>query len=359
MNRKNSFVVVGAALVLLLSGGAVRWLFFRNPVASEADKPEAGVSALVATRPVQKQTLANALTVFGDVTTGTVVTVSFPRAGQITQLRVMAGQRVAAGAALATLSSDPTAQLAFAQAASAARFAQGELDRNQQLFALQLATRSQVDAARKALQDANANLVAQRSLGGDLGQAVVVAPFDGVVVALSAAQGDRLAAGAAILQLGHTDALRVQLGIEPSQSRLVRVGMPVTLSPLQTPGQSVSGKINEVQDLVNPKTQLVSATVVLPVGAANYLLPGTHAQGVIQIGRQDGWAVPRDAVLSDDKGTYLFQVAGGKAHRINVTKGTESADAVAVDGALDPALPVVVLGNYELTEGMAVRESAP
>jgi membrane fusion protein (multidrug efflux system) len=359
MTRKNIFIA--ALLAIAVIGAGIWFLFFKGTSPSQpssAGKPSAEISVLVKTQQLQKQPLANILTAFGDVSTGKIVTVNFPRAGQVSQLHVLVGQRVASGTALATLASDPNVQMAFQQAAGAVRFAQNELQRIQRLFGLQLATESQVDAARKALQDAEANLAAQKKLGGDLGVATVKAPFDGVVVTLNVAQGDRIQPGAAILQLGHTDSLRVQLGIEPSQSRLVKVGMPVALSPLQSQNQTVNGKINELQDLVDPKTQLVNAVVVLPISAANFLVPGMHAQGVIQIGQHEEWAVPRQAVLNDDNGAYIFQVVQGKAHRVNVTKGIESQELIGIEGKLDPKLPVVVLGNYELQEGMKVREAA-
>src|SRR6202011_5620703 len=122
-------------------------------------------------------------------------------------------------------------------------FARGELNRIEELFSLQLATQSQVDAARKALHDAEATLAAQRQLGGDVGLATVTAPFAGVVTAVAVAQGDRIQPGAAILQLGHTDVLRVQLGIEPDDFHLVRLGMPLTLSPVSDFTKTVAASI--------------------------------------------------------------------------------------------------------------------
>jgi hypothetical protein len=68
--------------------------------------------------------------------------------------------------------------------------------------------------------------------------------------------------------------------------------------------------------------------------------------------------VPRQAVLSDDNGSYLYQVAAGHARRVAVAKRAEAGNLVGVDGKLDPALPVVALGNYELEDGMAVRGAA-
>jgi membrane fusion protein, multidrug efflux system len=40
---------------------------------------------------------------------------------------------------------------------------------------------------------------------------------------------------------------------------------------------------------------------------------------------------------------------------VNVTVKVEQGDTYGVDGALDAARPLVVSGNYELEDGMAVR----
>ncbi len=72
--------------------------------------------------------------------------------------------------------------------------------------------------------------------------------------------------------------------------------------------------------------------------------------------------VPRSAVLRDAKGAYLFQVLQGKARRVDVVAGLEQGGLLAVHAApgqrLEPAQPVVSLGNYELQDGMAVRGAA-
>jgi hypothetical protein len=53
----------------------------------------------------------------------------------------------------------------------------------------------------------------------------------------------------------------------------------------------------------------------------------------------------------------VFQVPGGTAHRINVIAGPETQGMIPIAGGINPHLAVVVLGNYELQEGMAVREA--
>jgi membrane fusion protein (multidrug efflux system) len=339
-----SLIVVALGGCWLGCGGA-------PPAPSAAD----AVSALVRTAPLQRQTLTDSLTAFGELTTGQVVAISFPRAGQVARLLVQPAERVNSGSPLVTLASDPNAKLAYTQAQSAVDFARGELRRSEELLALQLATQSQVDSNRKGLQDAEANLATQHQLGGDVGLATVAAPFGGVVTAVAVAQGDRIQPGATLLQLGHTDVLRVQLGIEPDDSPLVHPGLPLTLSPVDDLTKAVSTTIVESHGLINPKTQLVDALAEVPTARAPFLVPGMHVRAAIKVGQHLSWAVPRSAVLTDAKGAYVFQIAAGKARRVNVTAGGESQGLVAISGRIDPQLPVVVVGNYELEDGMRVR----
>jgi hypothetical protein len=76
------------------------------------------------------------------------------------------------------------------------------------------------------------------------------------------------------------------------------------------------------------------------------------------VGTLSALAVPHDALLSDEQGDYVFQVRDGKARRVAVKRGLDAGGLVAVEGLADTRAPVVVEGNYELEDGMAVRESA-
>ena len=96
---------------------------------------------------------------------------------------------------------------------------------------------------------------------------------------------------------------------------------------------------------------LVDVLVKISAGG---LMPGTRVHAEIEVARQTAGVVPRSAVLQDANGAYLFQVAQGKARRINVQTGLEHNGLIAVQGAFDTGLAVVSLGNYELADGMAV-----
>ncbi len=85
---------------------------------------------------------------------------------------------------------------------------------------------------------------------------------------------------------------------------------------------------------------------------------GAPLQATIETRDVTAWAVPRDAVLHDARGDYLFQLDHGKARRVDVTLRSPDGDPVGVLGPLDAKTPVIVQGVYELHDGDAVQESA-
>jgi membrane fusion protein, multidrug efflux system len=98
--------------------------------------------------------------------------------------------------------------------------------------------------------------------------------------------------------------------------------------------------------------------VDVDIAVSDPMLQGETFRAHIETGQLQGWLVPRDAVLTDAQGAYVFQVFGGKAIRVPVSLvGTDRATAV-VDGPLDPRRLLVTQGNYQLSDGMAVRMSA-
>ena len=351
-------IAVGVALVAA-AGGSWAWKSHRGAAPADAAAP--APVATIRSELAKMQSVAETLDVLGDVGASQATGLSFARAGQVTQLSVVVGDKVAKGQVLATLVPDPAVRQAYQQAVDAAATARRERDRQKQLLESHLSTQSQLDAAEKALADAQGAVTALDEQGGARSTSQLLAPFDGVVTTVSALQGDRVQAGASVLQLGRGDLLRVTLGIEPADRARVHVGTPVTLHAVGAPDSSApfTLRVSEVQDSVDAKTQLVGVVVVVPRAAATQFAPGMKAAGRLQVGALQSVAVPRNAVLTDEQGDYVFQVEGGKAHRVKVTRRLDNGTLVAVAGLADLKLPVVVEGNYELEDGMAVKDAAP
>ena len=359
MKRTVAWAIAGLAAIGLVGGAW--WTAHRAGVAAAVDTAAAPPVASVRSELPKVQAVAETLDVLGDVGAGQASGLSFARAGQVTQLSVVVGDRVKKDQVLATLLPDPAVRQAYQQAVDAVALTRRERDRQRQLLDSHLATQSQLDAADKALRDAQGAVVALDEQGGGRGTSELLAPFDGVVTTVSAVQGDRVQAAAPVLQVGRDDQLRVTLGIEPAWRGRVHAGTPVALRAAGAPDSEapLALRVSDVQSAVDAKTQLIGAVVLLPRGAAARFAPGMKVQAQLQVGTVQAVALPRNAVLTDERGDYVFQVDGGKARRVKVTRRLDNGTLAAVDGLADLKLPVVTEGNYELEDGMAVKDAAP
>jgi hypothetical protein len=108
--------------------------------------------------------------------------------------------------------------------------------------------------------------------------------------------------------------------------------------------------------MLNPRTRLVDADVSVPAGS---VISGAAFRAEITVGELSGWIVPHDAVLTDANGSYVFQVAGTTAARVNVTVAGPAGGDDVVQGPLAPQRPIVVQGNYQLTDKSPVRVDTP
>lgn len=287
-----------------------------------------------------------------------VLSVNAPFAARVEQVFARAGETVPKRAKLVVLEKTASQAAAYAQAQTAVTYAQGELKREQTLLGQHLATHAQVAQAQSALTDAEARLHALQSVGAGQARTVLTAPAAGIVSTETADVGQELAQGAPILMLSPSSARIVRLGVEPEQADKVQPGMAVALHNVLAPGQRMTGTAMSVSAVLDPSTRLRDVLVKIapsPIATDPPPADGTFVEGVITLGQTKVIAVPRTAILMDEKGTYLFVVAGGLAQRVNVQTGSEANGLVSVTGAVKPGAEVVVQGNYELTQGMHVR----
>jgi len=313
----------------------------------------------VETRPIQTKTFTKTLTGYGSTQPDpvSVTSINLPRSGMIARVWVRPGQLVEVGAPLLELDTSPTANVQFQQAQAALEYARSNLRRVEDLFRNQLTTQDQVASARKSLADAQAQLQEQRKLGTGQPSETVKAPFAGVVTKISVSQGDLIQAGSNTMLLARRDSLIVSLGVEPEDAAHVRPGMPVEINPVFQPRLVFSSQVSEVHAMINPTTRLIDVLVRVELNADFPL--GLTMKGVITLSTTKSLSVPRRAVLSDPHGSWIFLVRENRAYKVPVKAGWQEAGMTAVSGPVKAGDHVVVLGNYELEDGMAVRERTP
>jgi len=331
------------------------WLAAGQLQAAENGEP----SVLVKTAPVVSQQLASTIKAFGTLQADPdqVLSLSLPHAGLINRIWIRLGQRVRSGDRLLEIVTSPEARMQYLQARSAVDFAERELERQQRLFEEHLATSAQLDAARRTLQDAKTTMNALEQSGQNVAEETLRSPMDGIVTQLDVAQGQRVQANTTAMLIAAEHRLIARLGVEAEDLSRIDVGKQVTLSSVFDPDVRIVSEIREVHAMVDPSTQLVEVLVEIPEDQSRQLVLGSRITGLIRVNEKTALTVPRTAVLGDGDNAHVFTVAEGRAVSVPVTVGIEEDSVVEISGAVSAGERVVVSGNYELEDGMAVREN--
>jgi membrane fusion protein (multidrug efflux system) len=217
-----------------------------------------------------------------------------------------------------------------------------------------LATNQQLLQARQALDQAKLRLESMKNRGID-GEGKIASSVSGLVKKVYVQEGSIVPAGNPIMDIVAQNRVEVLLGIEPEDIKKVHMDQAVSLTRLNAPTSSeAQGKVRRISYAVNATTRLVDVFVTLT--SPSVFLLGESIEGKIVITSAEGLIVPRSAVLPEGDRQILFTVKDGRAVRHTIEIGIENAGEYQVIGKeLQAGDDVVVLGNYELTDGMAVK----
>lgn len=311
-------------------------------------------SVLVTTAPLRAGSLPRTVTAWGVMLSppSATVVISAGASEIVGAVHVHVGEEVQAGAPLVDLKPDAQTAASYSVAQSALRDADAALTRTRALLAQHLATAQQLDAAQKSRTDAQATLQALKTQGAG-GAIALKAPFHAIVTKVAVARGAQVSGGTALVELARAGDLSLRVQATPAQARQVHAGDAVAVRSLDG-AQKVAGKVARNAVSIDAVTGLVPIDITLP---ANPLFAGESAEAVITVGSAQGYVVPHAAILLDPEGkTYVVQVEGGKARKVPVRIATNQGDRDLVQGVdLKADEPLVLEGNYQLDDGMAVR----
>lgn len=333
-----AIVVALLALLLLLRGGP-------------APAPIATPSVAVQTITLTQSTVPRLVEAYGAVVGGPAEReITLPASGIVATLTVATGDQVRAGQVLAHIVPDAQSVADLQKAEDGLSAAQAARTHTVALLASHLATSSDLAAADQALRDAQAQLAALRQNGAGAVRNIT-APATGIIAAVLVPQGSDQAAGTSLFRFAETAHVAAQVGVPEDQATGIVIGAPATLMLLNS-GTTIKASVISRAAMLDPQTGLIDIILVLaspaPIGAP--------VQANMQAGTLVGYVVPRDAVLNDENGDYVFQQGPDHlAHRANVDVLGQSGASTVVAPTLNPALPLITTGAYQLDDGMAVR----
>ncbi len=222
---------------------------------------------------------------------------------------------------------------------------------------------AQIDAAKAAQEAAEQQLGVSQA--DDLrvqtmsDYAVVVSPFNGVIVKRYADTGSLIQAGTAsntqampVVRIAQSDLLRLRMPIPEADVRYIQPGDEVKIS-VQALSRTFTGKIVRFTRALDSSTRTMLAEVDVPNSDLS-LSPGMYADTDILLQQHSSvLSVPSQAVIEDAQRPYVLVVDSTKrvAKRF-VQTGIQGENRIEITSGLSAGELVILSGqtNYQINE---------
>jgi cobalt-zinc-cadmium efflux system membrane fusion protein len=283
--------------------------------------------------------------------------VASPIDGRAVNILVKLGDRVKAGQTLVQMSSPNVGQIqADAQKASSdLSVSEKASDRVHKLQAEGAVAEKEVAQAEGELKKARADYARTTAQLRALGltatdpavNAALRAQIPGVVVERNVLVGQEVRAdqASALLTISSLDTVWVVAEAYEQDLGLVSEGDAVAIRVPAYPGETFSGRVSHIGEVVDPATRTVKVRCVVP-NAGHKLKPEMFAKiDVRDNGRRKVIMVPSKAVLSEgDKSVVVVAIEGNVFRPRRVDVGPETEGQVRILGGLTPGEKIVTEG---------------
>ena len=368
MHRALKYALVGAVAVAAVGGFAA----MRGKRAESKAAPAAAVAEFLQTDlyTVEPGALERSLPLTGTLTPFTEATVKAKVAGELVAVPVREGESVKQGQLLAKIDlTEVQARVAAREAdveAAKAQLVWTEKNRAQQKALLEKSfisqnaydnVQSSRDVAAAKLRAAEADLVVAKK---SLGDAVLVAPFSGIVSQRHAQPGERVALDAKVVSIVDLSRLELEASVPPTAISQVKVGQPMEFRVEGFGERAFAGSIERINPAATAGSRSISIYAVID-NREGLLRGGMFAQGALTLARVDNTlAVPVTAVREEIGQSFVYAIENGAVKRKNVKLGTaDSAGRVQVLEGVAAGDRIVRANLGSLREGVAAKLAGP
>lgn len=362
-----------AVAVLAVVGGlglAIQRGAARNAAVPDSAKPTGPLELAAAdVARVERRVLARELPLSGTVLPRQQATIRARISGDLLTLPVREGDAVRAGQVLARV--DVRGQLAQVdvQAAALAKaradlaLAKSQLDMNAALLADGYIARNAHDVSLGAHDVAAANVRAAeaqvRAARALLDDAVLRAPFDGVVAQQLARAGEKVSPDSALLTLVDLSEMELDAPVPASEVAGVQVGQRARFRIAGLGDREFEAEVERI----NPTTDAGSRSIRIHLAMANAdraLRGGMFAQGRLRLAATGPVAsLPAAAVRRDAGVPYVLVLDGEQLRRRDVQLGIapEDAEQVEIVDGVTVGTEVLLARSPVLVDGATVRRA--
>jgi len=292
--------------------------------------------------------------------------------GQITQIFVKSGDRVAQGAPLIQI--DPRRQQAAVSSQeaeltareAAVTFARQQAQRSSELLAAGAISKQEQEQAATALQTAEANLKALQAQVQQqqvqLRYFTVTAPTGGVVGDVPVRVGYQVTPQTVLTTIDENATLEVYINVPIERAPSLKSGLPIQVLSSEGSAPIATSSVSFISPHVDDQTQsvLVKGQVKNSDGTLRAM---QYVRARIVWRTQNGLVVPVTAVLRINGQFFAFvaENVGGKltAKQRAIKVGPIVGENYVVLDGIKPGERVVTSGAQKLADGVPIAEAAP
>lgn len=207
------------------------------------------------------------------------------------------------------------------------------------------------------LQTAVEQAAAQRNISqAKLDECLLNAPFAGIITQVYVRPGDLATPRAPLLKMMDPTSLVVRFALPETRAANIRKGAHAIIRLDAYSGKMFQATVERIYPRLerDTRTRLVEAKILDPVD----LVPGLFARvSVVSRTADNAIAIPDEAIVITPRGDKIvFVVRDGKASLRIVTLGLQQEQRVQVLKGIAAGEQVVVSGNLNLKDGMAVQQ---
>ncbi|MDK1490320.1 efflux RND transporter periplasmic adaptor subunit [Sinorhizobium sp. 7-81] len=309
-----------------------------------------GDAALVVVRPSASAIVNDRLNAIGNGEAIHSVTVTPTATGNLTEILVRSGDRIAEGQVIARLDSDDQ-RIAAEQARLTRDSAQEKVQRYRNLSTARAVTAVEVRDAEIALQAAE---LALKTAELDLRRRDIVAPSKGVVGIITVNVGDYVTTSTPIAVVDDRSQILVDFWVPERFASKIFVGQPVMANAIAQAGRQLEGVIHAIDNRLDQASRTLRVRARLE-NPDDMLRAGMSFSVTMAFDGDRYPTVDPLAIQWSSEGSYIWRVNGDRSERVPVKIIQRNPDKVLVDASLAEGDRIVTEGVQRLRDGGAVR----
>ena len=216
---------------------------------------------------------------------------------------------------------------------------------------------AEMDRAKSALSDAEANLVAAQQVED---QTKVRAPVGGTVYSIDVKATEFVEQGKMLLQVADLHHERVRAYFDEPEIGSLKVGQPIEIKWDARPGRTWTGHIERVPvTVIHLETRTVGEVLVAIDDPDGELLPDTNVTVTVTTSsQQNALSIPREALHFENGKKYVFKIVGDELKRTPVETGSFNLTQAAIVSGLNDGdwVATGTLSGQPLQEGVPIKE---